>query len=342
MTVQNVSARKFPASASPHERRAGLISGDPLATLDRMVEIRVVEEQIQQLFLQGLIAGTTHTCQGQEAVSVAAASVLRPTDPVFCTYRGHGWALALGAPALAVIGEVVGRTVGSIGGRGGSMHLSARAVGLWPTNAIVGAQLPIAAGAAMASQVRGEDTVALGVFGDGAANIGAFHETLNLAAVQRLPVVFLCENNLYGEYSPMASTTSVPNIADRAGAYGIPGEAVDGQAIAPLREALSRAVERARRGEGPTLIEARTYRFVGHSRSDPAKYRPAGELDAWLARDPLILQAAAVDPKNPAGLLAELRRRWEAAIAETIQQVLASPPPSEASMFDRIYASTDS
>ncbi len=336
-----MEAQEHPAVAAhlnPVERRTLLQGGDPLQALNRMIEIRVLEEHVQKLFLKGLIPGTTHTCQGQEAICVGVATVARTTDPVLCTYRGHGWALALGASPVAVLGEIMGRRVGCMGGLGGSMHLSDRAIGLWPTIAIVGAQLPIAAGAALASQNKGNDAVAIAVFGDGAANIGAFHEALNLAALWSLPVVFLCENNLYGEYSRVDRTTAVSDIASRAAAYNMPGVIVDGQVLGEVRLAAEAAIARARAGQGPTLIEAKTYRFVGHSRADPAKYRPAGELDAWLERDPVRLLAISIQPQAPEELIATLRSGWEAAIAEIVDAVTAAPGPTEQDMFTHVYA----
>jgi pyruvate dehydrogenase E1 component alpha subunit len=319
-------------------RRALLHSDDPLAALDRMVEIRVFEEHVQRLFMKGLIPGTTHTCQGQEAVCVGVAGVLRTGDPVLCTYRGHGWALAMGMAPVPVLGEIVGRSVGCTGGLGGSMHLSDRTVGLWPTIAIIGAQLTIAVGAAIASQTRGDGAVTVAVFGDGAANIGAFHEALNLAAVASLPVVFICENNLYGEYSRIDRTTAVADIASRAAAYDMPGVIVDGQVLGEVRRVVRTAIERARAGDGPTLIEAKTYRYVGHSRADPAKYRLAGELETWQARDPLALLAATIAPEAPDQLVAALRERWDAVMAEVVDTVLAAPEPEEADMFRHVYA----
>lgn len=326
------------ADATPVERRAALQKGDLHAALDRMIEIRVLEEHVQQLFLEGLIPGTTHTCQGQEAVCVAVAGATRTTDRVLCTYRGHGWALALGMPAVAVLGEIMGRSPGCTGGLGGSMHLSDRALGLWPTVAIVGAQLPIAAGAALASQTRGDDAVTVAVFGDGAVNIGAFHEALNLAGLWKLPVVFVCENNLYAEYSRIDGTTAVPEIASRGAAYAMPGVAVDGQTLGAMRAAMRDAVDRARAGRGPTLIETKTYRFVGHSRSDPAKYRLPGELEAWKGRDPVRLVAAELHPHDPDTLIAELRARWETTMASVVAGVKAAPEPAEQDMFRHVYA----
>ncbi|MGH2359364.1 MAG: thiamine pyrophosphate-dependent dehydrogenase E1 component subunit alpha [bacterium] len=320
------------------QRRALLQSDNRANMLDRMVEIRVFEEQVQRLFMKGLIPGTTHTCQGQEAVCVGVASVVRTGDPVLCTYRGHGWALALGMPPVPALGEIMGKTVGCTGGLGGSMHLSDKSVGFWPTIASIGAQLPIAAGAAKASQIRGDGAVTIAVFGDGAVNIGAFHEALNLAAVSSLPVVFICENNLYGEYSRIDRTTAVSDIAARAAAYNIPGVIVDGQVIDDVRAAARTAIERARAGGGPTLIEAKTYRYVGHSRSDPAKYRLAGELETWQARDPIKLLAATLAPEAPDHLIASLRERWETVMADVVNTVLASPEPEERDMFKYVYA----
>jgi TPP-dependent pyruvate/acetoin dehydrogenase alpha subunit len=310
-------------------RRDAVLAGR-VGRYERMVEIRLIEEAVLDLFAQGLISGTTHTSQGQEAVAVAVAAATRPGDHVACTYRGHGIALALGMTPAAVLGEILGRQAGCISGMGGSMHLSDPAAGLLPTFAIVGAGIPVAVGAALSAQVRGTSDVALAVFGDGAANIGAFHEALNLAAVWRLPVVFVCENNMYGEYSRIDKTTSVQDIADRAAAYRIPGEVVDGQDPDVLLCALAAAVQRARAGEGPTLVEAKTYRFAGHSRSDQALYRPPGELESWLERDPLTLfgnklvQDGELGPEDRAHIYS----RQQQLVAASLEVVLASPAPT--------------
>jgi acetoin:2,6-dichlorophenolindophenol oxidoreductase subunit alpha len=307
----------------------------------RMVEIRLLEERVLELFSAGLIPGTTHTCQGQEAVCVAIAAAIRPTDVVACTYRGHGIALALGVTRESVLGEILGRQIGCMGGLGGSMHLSDPTVGLLPTFAIVGAGIPIAAGAALTAQVLKSDTIAVSVFGDGAANIGAFHEGLNLASIWQLPVVFICENNQYGEYSPIGRTTPVDDIAVRAGSYNMPSEIVDGQDVDAVVAAVQRAVARARTGGGPTLVEAKTYRYVGHSRSDKATYRPPGELDAWLARDPITLFGAKlVDEGEVAPVdLDEIASTQLQLLDETVELVLASPRPTPAQMFAHVRAS---
>jgi TPP-dependent pyruvate/acetoin dehydrogenase alpha subunit len=255
--------------------------------LRTMLLIRCFEDKVQQLFLQGLIPGTTHLCQGQEAVSVGALSAISPADYLTITYRGHGQALARGVDPEAAFAEIMGRETGVCKGRGGSMHLTDFSRGLIGSFAIVGAGLSVALGAAMSAKLRGTTSVALTFFGDGATNIGTFHESLNMASVWKAPVVFICENNLYGEYSPVRATTPVDDLAVRATAYAIPGVTVDGNDVDAVYSATRTAVERARAGDGPTLLECKTYRYSGHSRTDPAKYRQPGELDAWKARDPI-------------------------------------------------------
>jgi TPP-dependent pyruvate/acetoin dehydrogenase alpha subunit len=316
------------------------LAASPLARLQRMMEIRFVEDRIQDLFAQGLIPGTTHTSQGQEAVAVALGTATRPTDVVCCTYRGHGIALALGIQPEAVLGEVLGRQIGCMGGLGGSMHLSDPAIGLLPTFAIVGAGTPVAVGAALQFATLKSDGVAVSVFGDGATNIGGFHEGLNLAAVWNLPAVFICENNLYGEYSPIATTTAVTDIAERAAAYNMRADIVDGQDIDALEASIRDAVDRARAGGGPTLIEAKTYRYVGHSRSDKATYRPEGELDAWLARDPIELYGAKLAQSGELGgrTLEEIRDEQRAFIDAAEVAAVASPAGSIPQMFAHVFA----
>ena len=313
---------------------------EPVERHRRMLEIRRAEDIIKELFASGLIAGSTHTCQGQEAVSVGIASVIRPTDLVIATYRGHGHALALGVEPLSVIAEILGRQAGTTGGVGGSMHLSSREVGLMPTSAIIGAGMPIAAGVAWAAQLNGTDDVAISLFGDGASNIGAFHEALNIAAVWKLPVVFICENNLYGEYSRIHLTTAVENIADRASAYDMPGVIVDGQDIAAVIESVTAAVVRARGGDGPTLIEMKTYRYAGHSRSDPATYRPAGELDAWLERDPIRLHAETLIASGAATQesLDAMAAEVAISIEQAVEDAKRSPEADISDMFAHVTA----
>ena len=323
---------------TPLERRAAL--ADPVERWDRMLEIRAFEDRIKELFAEGLIHGTTHTCQGQEAVSIGIAVAARPTDHVCCTYRGHGTALALGMTLDAILGEITGRASGAIGGMGGSMHLSERSVGLLPTSAIVGAGIPIAAGAALSAQVKGEDRCAIAVFGDGATNIGAFHEGLNLAAIWKLPVVFVCENNTYGEYSRIDRTTPVTDLAVRAASYDMPGEIVDGQEVDAVAAAVSASLARARDGGGPTLLECKTYRYSGHSRADAATYRPDGELSEWLARDPLALyrtqlvSSGLIDDDLADRRVVEVAARVEGCV----ERVMAEEPAGVAAMFQHVYA----
>ena len=276
-------------TTSPEVRRRRDLSSGPLARYTRMLELRHVEDRVKQLFADGSVPGTTHTAQGQEAVAVSLAAATTPDDAVTCTYRGHGIALALGMEPAAVIGEIMGRSRGAIGGVGGSMHLSDPSIGLLPTFAIVGAGLPVAVGAAIAARHRGTAGIGVAVCGDGATNIGAFHEALNLAAVWDVPVLFVVENNLYGEYSPLRSTTPLDDLYLRGASYAMASSATDGQDVETLLPVMQEEVRLVRETSRPRLLEVKTYRFVGHSRSDPAAYRPDGELERWLERDPLRL-----------------------------------------------------
>jgi len=323
------------------DRRAAL--SDPLEVYRRMWEIRTFEEQISGLFAEGLVHGTTHTCGGQEALDIALATTLHIDDIVCCTYRGHGIALALGMTPESVLGEIMGRTTGCIGGVGGSMHLSDLSVGLLPTFAIVGAGVPVAAGVGLAFQVRGEPRVSLSVCGDGASNIGAFHEGINLAAIWKLPTVFVIDNNLYGEYSRIDKTTPISNLADRAKAYGIPGESVDGMDLEAVTEALDRHVSNARGGGGPSLLEVRTYRYAGHSRADLATYRPPGELDEWRLRDPLVLRRNVLLTGGiaSAGELDDIESEVRDYIAEVVSATKEAPEPTAEAMFANVTVPLD-
>ena len=268
------------------------------------------------------------------------AAVARPTDRVTCTYRGHSHALALGMPPTTLFGEIMGRKIGSVGGVGGSMHLCDMSIGLLPTFAIIGAGIPVAAGAALTSQVRGTDDAAIGLFGDGATNIGAFHEGLNLAAIWKLPVVFVCENNQYGEYSAIRLTTPIENLADRAVSYGIPGEVVDGQDVDAVVAAVADALERARAGDGPSLLEMKTYRYAGHSRADTAPYRPEGEFERWYERDPINTYRARLIDEGE--ITAEEAEQIEARVAGRLADAEAAASDSAQAtvgdMFRHIYA----
>jgi acetoin:2,6-dichlorophenolindophenol oxidoreductase subunit alpha len=253
-----------------------------------MVELRDFEQRAYDLFMENLIKGTSHLALGQEAIAAGFAVAMRKDDYTFCTYRGHGHTLARGASMAAAMGELLGRANGMLHGKGGSMHLTDVTHGAMGSYAIVGAHLPIAAGAAWSAQVRKSGQVAVCFFGDGTTNIGAFHEALNLAVIWKLPVVFVCENNRYMEYTPIESVTAVKNpAADRAPAYGLESILVDGNDADVMYETASRTIARARSGEGPSLVEALTYRHGGHSRGDPASYRPKEEVREWMNRDPI-------------------------------------------------------
>jgi pyruvate dehydrogenase E1 component alpha subunit len=259
-----------------------------LRLFETQVVIREAEQRAYDLFLQNLVKGTSHLSLGQEAVAAGFAVAMKKGDLSFCTYRGHAHTLARGVPVEKVLGELMGRDNGLMRGKGGSMHLTSEEHGVMGSYAIIGAHLPIACGAAWRAQYKGQKDVSVCFFGDGTTNIGAFHEALNFAAVWKLPVVFVCENNLYMEYTPIGDVTAVPSPAgDRASAYGLEKIVIDGNDADVVYRAALKAFEKARAGGGPSLIECLTYRHSGHSRADPAKYRPEGELDRWKQRDPI-------------------------------------------------------
>ena len=261
-----------------------------LALYRTQLVIREAEQRAFDLFLQNLVKGTSHLSLGQEGVAAGFAVAMKPGDLSFCTYRGHAHTLARGAPVEQVLGELMGRDNGLMRGKGGSMHLTSAEHGVMGSYAIIGAHLPIACGAAWRAQYKGASDVSVCFFGDGTTNIGAFHEALNFAVVWKLPVVFVCENNLYMEYTPIGDVTAVEHpAAGRASAYGLEPVIVDGQDADEVYRAALKAFARARAGGGPSLIECKTYRYSGHSRADPAKYRPDGELDQWKRRDPVLL-----------------------------------------------------
>jgi pyruvate dehydrogenase E1 component alpha subunit len=310
-----------------------------LDLLRSMVEIRHFEDACHRLFAQGLVRGSTHLGQGQEAVSVGACAALREGDTMTCTYRGHAATLAMGAPLDRSFGEILGKAEGLCGGKGGSMHLTDASVGAMGSFAIVGAHLPIATGLAFASRYRGGEEVSVCFFGDGSTNIGAFHEALNLASIWKLPAIFVCENNLYGEYSPIVTTTPVARLADRADAYGMAKATVDGNDVLAMLAVSAEAVARGRAGEGPTLIEALTYRQKGHSRSDPAAYRPEGELESWLERDPILLHERALAAAGVAqSEIDAVKSAAEQAVAAALERASAWPEPDPESRLEHVYA----
>ena len=304
------------------------------------LELRYCEKRAYDLFLQNLVKGTSHLSLGQEAIAAAFGVAMRPDDWTFCTYRGHAHTLARGASMEGVLGELMGRQCGLLGGKGGSMHLTDVKKGAMGSYAIIGAHLPVAAGAAWSAQYRGTEQVAVCFFGDGTTNIGAFHEALNFAAVWKLPVIYVCENNLYMEYTPIREVTAVEHpAADRAAAYGLPSIIVDGNDADAVYKVASEALEKARAGGGPSLIEAMTYRHSGHSRADPAKYRPEGELEKWLLRDPIVmyrerlLELGVNDPT-----LKDLEAEAMAKVDSATATAKASPPPSIDDIAKNVWA----
>jgi pyruvate dehydrogenase E1 component alpha subunit len=295
----------------------------------KMTEIRIFEKRAYDLFLQNLVKGTTHLGTGQEAIAAGVSQAMRDDDYMFVTYRGHNHVLARGTPMTAVMAELLGRENGLMHGKGGSMHLLDVSRGILGAYAIIGAQLVIANGSAWSAKYRGSGQVTVCFLGDGATNIGAFHEALNLAAVWQLPVVFVCENNQYMEYTPIGSVTAVKRpAADRAPAYGLAGVEVDGNDVEAVYQVAGNAIGTARDGGGPALIEAVTYRHGGHSRADPAKYRPAGEVQEWMARDPLpryraVLTARGIDPAALDALDKQAREK----VDQATEEAKAGPEP---------------
>lgn len=276
-----------PGSAtSPPTARANDLA-EHLHYYRQMLRIRRCEEKIGWLFNRNLTMGTAHLSIGQEAVAVGTIAAARDDDYVVSTHRGHGHLIAKGADPAKLLAEVCGRATGFCRGKGGSQHISVREIGFLGTNGITGGGIPVATGAALSMKTRCTGQVVLCFFGDGAANQGAFHESLNMAAIWNLPIVYVCENNQYAMFTPAARTTSVTDIALRACAYGLPGVVEDGMDLLAVRRITDEAVGRARRGGGPTLIEFKTYRFSGHSKSDAGKYRPPDEVVKWQERDPL-------------------------------------------------------
>jgi acetoin:2,6-dichlorophenolindophenol oxidoreductase subunit alpha len=320
---------------------ASVVSAEELLALyEEMAVIRRTEKAAHDLFLAGLVKGTTHLAAGQEAVAVGASAALRPDDYVFATYRGHHHAMARGASPAECLAELMSKGTGLCQAKGGSMHLTKASAGMLGSYAIVGSHLPMAAGAAWSARLRGSGQVAVAFFGDGATNIGAFHEALNLAAVWALPVLFICENNLYMEYTPIGEVTAVANpAADRAPAYRLPAEVLDGNDVVVVREAVARAAAPARAGEGPTVLEAKTYRHFGHSRTDPASYRPAEEVKQWLSRDPLDIARARLETLGvPAESVTAADERAARTVEEAVAAARAAPGPDPGTALTDVWA----
>ena len=329
MPKENLTVANPPA-ATPEEQ---------LGWLHTMLQIRYFEDECHRMFAQGLVRGSTHLCQGQEGVVVGACRAVGIDDKMLCTYRGHGAVIAKGAPLDRAFAEILGKANGLCAGKGGSMHLTDMTVGAVGSFAIVGGHLPIALGVAFEAQYNERQEVTLCFFGDGSTNIGAFHEALNMASVWKLPVIFICENNLYGEYSPLATTTPIERLAQRADSYGMPGVTIDGNDVEGVWRTVSDYAARARAGAGPVLVEALTYRQKGHSRSDPAKYRPAGELEAWLERDPIRLLETKLEQLGvERGHLDDLRATAEQEVMDALERARGWPDPTPEQLEEDVYA----
>jgi len=312
---------------------------NPLALYRTMLTIRRFEERCNYLFMQGKIPSTLHLYIGQEAVATGVCAQLRPTDYLTSTHRPHGHAIAKGVEPRAIMAELFAKATGCCKGKGGSMHVGDMRVGMLPAIAIVGGGIPIAAGLALAAKRLHTDTVAVSFFGDGAANEGAFHEGLNMAAIWNLPVVFVCENNLYGASTPFDAVSRLPDVAARAAAYGIVGDIVDGNDVSAVYEAAGRAVARARAGGGPTLLECKTYRQCGHSRSDPRTYRSKEEEAEWTKRDPIQLLAGRLLEAGQAdqSALAEIEQEVVALIDDAVAFAEASPAPAPEDALQDVF-----
>jgi TPP-dependent pyruvate/acetoin dehydrogenase alpha subunit len=330
---QNDAAAAQERAAMAQEKAGAYVQEDAAARFlegyGRMYLIRQFETSMHRLFLAGEVHGTTHLGAGQEAVAVGTCMALGPNDYVAGTYRGHGHALAKGTPPEPLVAEMLGRATGICGGRAGSMNVVDIGHGLIGCYGIVGGSIAAALGAAMSAKRQGR--VAVAFFGDGAVNQAYFHECLNMAKVFLLPAVFVCENNFYGEFTPMASVTAGGDIAGRARAYEIPAAVIDGNDLWAVYAAASEAVERARSGGGPTLLECQTYRHYGHSKSDPAPYRPKEEVEAWLARDPLKLaRARLLEQGMSEADVEQAEARASTMIERAVQAALAAPYPDPA------------
>ena len=306
----------------------------------KMLEIRHFEEKVYELYGQNLVPGTIHLYAGQEAVAVGVCANLRKEDYIVSTHRGHGHCIAKGADLKRVMAEILGKKTGYCRGKGGSMHIADFSIGILGATGVVGAGIPIAVGAGLSIKLRGTDQVVACFFGDGASNQGTFHEGINMAAIWKLPVLFVCENNLYAMGTRQSRVMLIENISERAAAYGIPGVTVDGNDVLAVYEAAKEAVERAKRGEGPTLIECKTYRHKGHSRMDPATYRPKEEVEYWLRKDPIpkfrgrLLEMGILTEEEAKKIEEEVLREIE----EAVKFALESPYPEPEEALKDVYA----
>ncbi len=308
--------------------------------LSEMYKIRFFEETVDELFARGLVHGTMHLSIGQEASAVGSISALRDEDYVLSTHRGHGHCIAKGADIKLMMAEFWGKETGYCRGRGGSMHIADMEARNLGANGVVGGGIPLAVGVGLGLKMKRTDEIVMGFFGDGAANQGSFHEALNMAAIWCLPVVYVCENNQYGMSMPVRKAFKIENISQRAAGYGMPGVTVDGNDVLEVYEAATDAVKRARAGEGPTLLECKTYRWKGHSKSDQERYRTKEEIEAWKKKDPIkrfreSLIAQRVIREEEAGQIEEDARQ---SIAEAVEYARASPEPAVDTILEGVYA----
>lgn len=331
---------RLPAPVNEANDRLDIALDERMRMYEVQQELRQFEKRAYDLFMQNLVKGTSHLSLGMEAVATGFGRALRPDDYSFATYRGHAHTLARGVPMGPVMAELLGRGNGLLGGKGGSMHLTSVEHGMMGSYAIIGAHLPIANGAAWSAQMRGTGQVTIAFFGDGTTNIGAFHEAVNFAKVWNLPVIFVCENNLYMEYTPIDLITAVENpAADRAPAYGLDKILVDGNDADDVYATARRVVERARSGGGPSMVEAVTYRHGGHSRADPGKYRPKEEVEAWLDRDPITLYHQRLLRLGvPEGDLTRISQQVAERVDEATEFAKAGPPPDPETLMTDVWA----
>lgn len=306
----------------------------------QMIRIRYFEKEVERNMKKGLFHGTTHLCIGQEATAVGVCAMLQAGDKITSTHRGHGHSIAMGADINKMMAEIFGKETGYCKGKGGSMHISDVEAGNLGSNGIVGGSIPIAVGSALTAQLEGKDEVTVCFFGDGATNEGSFHEALNLASIWKLPVVFVCENNEYGMSSPITKMTNINDLSIRAEAYGFPGVTIDGNNLLDVMKEAEKAIQRARNLEGPTLIEAKTYRFSGHSKSDKQLYRSAEEVEERRKKDPImrleqiLIQTGELIEKDMLKIKQEIQKEVEDATIFALE----SKEPSMEELFTDVYA----
>ena len=317
-----------------------MIEQERLISIFKMMHlIRKFEEKALYLFENNYLRGSVHLCVGQEAVAATVCSHLRDEDYITSTHRGHGHSLAKGADPSRAMAELMGKATGYCKGKGGSMHIADLTKGNLGANAIVGAGIPIAVGGALAAQLRGSNQVAVSFFGDGASNQGTFHEGLNLAAVWKLPVIFVCENNGYGISCSAAESTSVENISDRAKSYGIPGVTIDGNDVFEIDKEIKKAIKRAQKGDGPTLIECKTYRWYGHWTGDPQVYRTKEEIEKWKEKCPIKRLEERLIAKEilTRSQIEQIEKETMDEIEKAAEFAIESPEPDPSTVMEDVF-----